>query len=71
MSSGTGGVLTVGSINVDLVVRVDHLPRPGETVIGGRFDRHGGGTGCQPGGAAARVRRSRSLHRRYDRRPPR
>jgi ribokinase len=45
MSPGTGGYLMVGSINIDLVVRVDHLPRPGETVIGGRFDRHGGGKG--------------------------
>lgn len=61
MSPGTGGFLIVGSINVDLVVRVDHLPRPGETVIGGRFDRHGGGKGCQPGGCSGAVRRSRSL----------
>jgi hypothetical protein len=49
MSPGTGGVLIVGSINVDRVVRVDHWPRPGETVIGGRFDRHGGGTGLPTG----------------------
>ncbi len=45
----------VGSVNVDLVVRVDHLPAPGETVLGGRFSTHDGGKGANQAVAAARA----------------
>jgi ribokinase len=48
-------VLVMGSINVDLVVATDHLPRPGETVLGGRFARHFGGKGANQAVAAARA----------------
>jgi len=48
------GVIVVGSINVDFVVRVAHLPRPGETVTGGLLERHGGGKGANAAVAAAR-----------------
>jgi ribokinase len=48
------GVLVVGSLNVDLVVRVGHLPRPTETVSGGTFARYGGGKGANQAVAAAR-----------------
>jgi ribokinase len=50
-----GSVLVVGSINADLVVTLERLPRPGETVIGGRFARHGGGKGANQAVAAARA----------------
>src|SRR4051794_32185369 len=50
-----GTVVVVGSINADLVVTVDRLPVPGETVIGGRFARHGGGKGANQAVAAARA----------------
>src|SRR3954469_22961401 len=53
MSGGT--VVVVGSINADLVVTLDRLPAPGETVIGGRFARHGGGKGANQAIAAARA----------------
>jgi ribokinase len=48
-------VVVIGSVNVDLVVSVDRLPRPGETVIGGRFARHPGGKGSNQAAAAARL----------------
>jgi ribokinase len=48
-------LLVVGSINQDLVVRVDHLPGPGQTALGDRFERHGGGKGANQAVAAARA----------------
>ena len=51
----TGRVCIVGSVNVDLVVRVEHLPAPGETVLGGRFSTHDGGKGANQAVAATRA----------------
>jgi ribokinase len=51
----TGRVIVVGSVNIDLVVAVDRLPAPGETVIGGRYARHHGGKGGNQAVAAARL----------------
>jgi ribokinase len=48
-------VVVVGSVNTDLVVSVETLPAPGETVTGGRFARHGGGKGANQAVAAARL----------------
>jgi ribokinase len=45
----------VGSINLDLVVQAEHLPRPGETVSGARFSRVPGGKGANQAVAAARL----------------
>lgn len=45
----------MASINVDLVVTADHLPSPGETVLGGRFAIHDGGKGANQAVAAARA----------------
>jgi ribokinase len=50
-----GRVIVVGSVNMDLVVDVDHLPAPGETVTGGRFERHHGGKGANQAVAAVRL----------------
>jgi ribokinase len=50
-----GRVVVLGSINSDLVVQVPRLPRPGETVLGGRFAVYGGGKGANQAIAAARA----------------
>ncbi len=51
----TASVVVVGSVNVDLVVRVPTLPAPGETVSGGTFVRTFGGKGANQAAAAARL----------------
>jgi len=48
-------VIVVGSVNLDLVYRVPHLPRPGETLIGADLVRLSGGKGGNQAHAAARV----------------
>jgi ribokinase len=56
VGAGTRGrVIVVGSINVDLVMRLPRLPAAGETVLGGVLDRHHGGKGANQAVAAARA----------------
>ena len=49
------GVLVVGSLNVDLVVRAPRQPRAGETLIGDGFATDQGGKGANQAVAAARM----------------
>ena len=48
-------IVVVGSSNTDMVVRVPHLPDPGETVLGGTFFQAAGGKGANQAVAAARA----------------
>ncbi|MCX7680897.1 MAG: ribokinase [Anaerolineae bacterium] len=48
-------ITVVGSLNMDMVVRVPRLPRPGETVIGSDFRTIPGGKGANQAVAAARL----------------
>ena len=50
-----GRVAVVGSANIDHVVRVPHLPRPGETVLGSAYTQHMGGKGANQAVAASRL----------------
>jgi ribokinase len=48
-------ILVFGSINVDLIVPVPHLPGPGETVLGGDYSILPGGKGANQALAARRA----------------
>ncbi len=48
-------ITVVGSLNMDLVINTDVIPRPGETVLGTDFHRIPGGKGGNQAAAAARL----------------
>ena len=48
-------VLVAGSANLDFVVRADHIPAPGETVLGRAFRTFPGGKGANQAIACARA----------------
>lgn len=50
-----GQVIVVGSVNADYALRVGRLPRPGETVTGGKLEIRPGGKGANQAHAAARL----------------
>ena len=54
-------ILVFGSINVDLLVPVPLLPRPGETVLGGDYALLPGGKGANQALAARRAGASVTL----------
>lgn len=49
------GICVIGSLNMDLVVRVKEIPKPGETVIGSDFSTVPGGKGANQAVAASRL----------------
>ena len=48
-------VVIVGSVNQDIVARVQRVPMPGETVLGSSLTRSGGGKGANQAVAARRA----------------
>lgn len=48
-------IVVVGSLNMDLVVRIPQIPKPGETLLGGVFKTFPGGKGANQAVAAARL----------------
>src|SRR6478609_4320910 len=48
-------ILIVGSSNTDMVIKTNHLPAPGETILGGTFFMAAGGKGANQAVAAARL----------------
>lgn len=48
-------ILVVGSSNTDMVIKSAHIPKPGETIIGGTFFMNAGGKGANQAVAAARL----------------
>lgn len=54
-------VCVIGSVNLDLVARVERLPGAGETVLGSTFTEHPGGKGLNQAVAASRSGASTAL----------
>ena len=54
-SAAMPSLTVVGSVNLDLVMRVARLPVAGETVTDGKFSRHPGGKGANQALAAKRL----------------
>ncbi len=48
-------ITVIGSSNTDMVIKADHLPGPGETILGGSFFMNAGGKGANQAVAAARL----------------
>jgi len=48
-------IVVVGSSNTDMIIKVDKIPAPGETIIGGEFSMAAGGKGANQAVAAARA----------------
>ena len=55
MTEAPPSIAVVGSVNLDLVARVERFPHPGETLTGATVQRHGGGKGANQALAARRL----------------
>ena len=47
-------ITVLGSSNTDMIIRLERIPRPGETILGGEFSTAAGGKGANQAVAAAR-----------------
>ena len=48
-------IVVVGSSNTDMIIKLDRIPRPGETILGGEFVMAAGGKGANQAVSAARA----------------
>jgi len=48
-------IIVVGSSNTDMIIKLDRIPRPGETILGGEFFTAAGGKGANQAVSAARA----------------
>ena len=48
-------IIVVGSMNMDMVVRTSHIPKPGETVLGDKFFMNPGGKGANQAVTVSRL----------------
>ena len=48
-------IVVIGSSNTDMVIQSAHLPKPGETVLGGSFSMNPGGKGANQANVAAKL----------------
>jgi len=48
-------IVVVGSSNTDMIIKVPWIPKPGETILGGKFSTAPGGKGANQAVAAARA----------------
>lgn len=48
-------IIVVGSSNTDMIIQLERIPRPGETILGGQFSTAAGGKGANQAVAAARA----------------
>src|SRR6186713_225095 len=48
-------IVVVGSSNTDFIIRLERIPKPGETILGGEFLNAAGGKGANQAVAAARA----------------
>ncbi|MFT3935822.1 MAG: ribokinase [Chitinophagaceae bacterium] len=48
-------IIVIGSCNTDMVIKTNHFPSPGETIMGGEFFMFSGGKGANQAVAAARM----------------
>ena len=48
-------ILVVGSSNTDMIIKVQRIPQPGETILGGEFALAAGGKGANQAVGAARA----------------
>jgi ribokinase len=48
-------IVVVGSSNTDMILKLDRIPKPGETILGGEFVTAAGGKGANQAVAAARA----------------
>lgn len=48
-------ILVVGSSNTDMIIKVQRIPKPGETILGGQFAMAAGGKGANQAVGAARA----------------